>query len=498
MVDEKKKQEVPEIPEEVKKKLEALKKKLESLKDKLVKDKEKNIMGITLLPPKKEDKDKINVLVVVDSDKEKNPILFMEKTSKSINKIVIDTDKNIIPKVISLFDLRESCYDGKYNILRMIAMSMPIYDPSDLLSALKIAEVHKTMSIKKFEKYVVSYVAAGSLFRGEKSNDIDVYIIIDDTDVKRMSRTELRDKLRAIILQMGDQAAQMTGVQKQFHVQTYILTDFWESVKDAHPVIFTLLRDGIPLYDRGVFMPWKLLLKTGRIKPSPESIEMQMNVGEKLIERTKYKMLSVVSEDLYYALLNPAQAALMMYGIAPPTPKETIDLLDKIFVKQEKLLEKKYVTMLERIRSYYKDIEHRKIKEVSGKDIDDLLKDADEYLKRIKKLFIQIQKKKDAEHVDEIYDNCIKLAKQALEINKVKYTQNNLLTQFKKMLDKEHIPTRMAKILKDVMDMKKTYKTKKMTTQEIEKINREARPFINEISDYLQRKKLITLSKIKK
>ena len=32
-----------------------------------------------------------------------------------------------------------------------------------------------------------------------------------------------------------------------------------------------------------------------------------------------------------------------------------------------------------------KDIEHKKVTEISGKEIDDLLKDAENYLKRIKK-----------------------------------------------------------------------------------------------------------------
>ena len=35
------------------------------------------------------------------------------------------------------------------------------------------------------------------------------------------------------------------------NVQVYLLTEFWEKVKDAEPVIFTFIRDGVPLYDRG-------------------------------------------------------------------------------------------------------------------------------------------------------------------------------------------------------------------------------------------------------
>jgi len=490
-------EEIPEIPKEVKKKLDALKSKLEQFKKIITKEKDRNIIGISLLPPEKESKDLINVLILINADQEKDPITFMDKIVKFVEKEAQLIDKNIKPRVMSLYDLRESCYDAKYEILKMIAMSAPLYDPMDVLAALRISEIHKTMSIKKFEKYIISYVAAGSLFRGEKSNDIDVYIIVDDTDVKRMSRTELRDKLGAIIRGMGAQAAELTGIKKQFHIQTYILTDFWDSVKDAHPVIFTLLRDGVPLYDRGVFMPWKLLLKMGRIKPSQEAIEMQMDIGERLVERTRFKLLSIVGEDLYYAVLNSAQAALMLYGIAPPTPRETIKLLDKIFVKQEKMLEKKYVDMLEKIFNYYKDIEHRKIKEVSGKDIDDLLKDSEDYLKRIKKLFEQIRKKKDIENTNETYDSCTKIAKEILEINKVKFTDANLLSSFKKVVEDERLPESLGIILKQVIDIKKNT-AKKPTTQEIEKIRRDARIYMKTCVDYIQRKNLFELNKIKK
>ena len=144
-----------------------------------------------------------------------------------------------------------------------------------MLAAIKIAEVHKTMVLKKFEKYILSYVLAGSLTQGRATatSDIDVWIVIDDTDVKKMSRIELKDKLRGIIIGMGIEAGELTGIKNKLNIQVYILTDFWESLKEANPIIFTLLRDGVPFYDRGIFMPWKQLLRMGHIKPSREAID---------------------------------------------------------------------------------------------------------------------------------------------------------------------------------------------------------------------------------
>src|SRR3989344_8229596 len=251
---------LPEIPANVKEKLEQLKIKLEKFKKEAVKECE-NILSIALLPPKqekekKEEKDKINVLIITDDFEKKNSIEVHDKNIKKSNKIALDIDKNISLEILDIAEIREACFDAKYEVLQMIAMSAPLYDPKDILAALKISEIHKAMVIKKFEKYVLSYIAVGSMFRGDAtSSDIDVALVIDDTDVKRMPRAELKDKLGAIIRGMGFDASKITGVKKSFHIQTYILTDFWDSIKDANPVIFTFLRDGVPLYDRGVFMP---------------------------------------------------------------------------------------------------------------------------------------------------------------------------------------------------------------------------------------------------
>lgn len=502
----------PEIPKEAKEKLDAMKEKLDKFSKAITKE-NKEIIGVALLPPSKinpEEKlpeeeikklrNAINVLILVDLSGKKDWFELREALNKKIAKKAKEIDENLTPQLTDIYEIRESCFDGKPEMLELIAASAPLYDPKDLLGALKIAEVHKNMVLKKFEKYIVSYVAVGSLFRGDaKPNDIDVAVVVDDTDVKKMTRAELKDKLGAIVRSLGYDASKITGVEKAFHIQTYILTDFWDSIKDAHPVIFTFLRDGVPIYDRGVFMPWKLLLKMGRIKPSPEAIDMQMDIGEKLIQRTKGKLLSVVGEDLYYAILNPAQAALMLYGIAPPTPKETIQLMDEIFVKKEKLLEKKYVDMLDRIRKYYKDIEHGDVKEISGTDIDKLLTDAEDYLKRIKKLFDQIQNRRDKESVDEMYTSCLNVTEEVLKVHEIKIKSRDEIPQlFKKnILDKKHLPEKLFETLKLVTDSKERHSKKKIPSPELEKIRKEARSYIKTLVEYIQRKRGYELERAK-
>ena len=196
---------------------------------------------------------------------------------------------------------------------------------------------------------------------------------------------------------------------------------------------------------------------------------------------------------IYWAVINPSQAALMMYGIAPPTPKETVKLLDEIFVKKEKLLEKKYVKMFDEIRQTYKDIEHGKIKEIKGKDIDRLLKNANEYLKRIRKLFEQIEKKREKEGIGELYDTVNTVIKDVLKTAKIK--TKNLDKGLKKLVDANEIPGSYLKIYKEILKAKQDYHKKKITKQEIDKIKREAGIFIRSLIEYVQRKKGIELNK---
>src|SRR3989344_2344118 len=440
--------ELPKPTPEQQEKLSKIQKELDTFKEKCLKTRT-DITGMSLLPPLQPrpgetiNPNEIHIFILIDDAKVEGLAKgdLIVKSTEETTKIAKEINENFKPQVMLITELKEACFDAKYDIIQMVATSALFYDKG-LLSALKVAELHKNMAIKKFEKYVVSYIAVGSLFRGDAApNDIDVAIVIDDTDVKKMSRFELRDKLRAIIINMGYEASQITGVKAQFHIQTYILTDFWESVKDANPVIFTMLRDGVPLYDRGVFMPWKLLLQMGRIKPSPEAIDMQMDIAEKLLDRIKGKMLSIVVEDIYYSVLNPAQAVLMLYGVNPPTPIETIDLMQEIFVKKEKVLEEKYVKFLEKVREMYKGVEHGKIKEVSGVEIDDLVKQVREYLDRIKKLFHSLEKKAESESLDDVYNACIAVTRDlftALDLNENGEVENVL----KKIVDKGLVPKR--------------------------------------------------------
>jgi len=74
------------------------------------------------------------------------------------------------------------------------------------------------------------------------------------------------------------------------------------------------------------------------------------------------------------------------------------------------MLEKKYVDFLEKVVGIYKDFEHEKIKEIKGVEVDKLVDGTEEYLKRLKDLKEEIEKKAQEKTIDQVIDDNKKVA----------------------------------------------------------------------------------------
>ncbi len=509
------------IPQDVEKKLKALKDKLDSFKKKVLDKFGDYIVGIALLPPERpphgkegqhgegdtkehgkepgkerqeEKEQKINILIVVDdtTSQKMSKDELHQRFSSIISKMAEEVDKTLSPQSILLTDIWQNCYDGKYELNRLISLSAPVHD-TGLLAALKIAEIHKEMVLKKFEKYITSYVLAGSLVQGKATHtsDIDVWITIDDTDVKKMTRAELKDKLRAIIIGMGIEAGDMTGIKNKLNIQVYILTDFWESLKEANPIIFTLLRDGVPLYDRGVFMPWKQLLRMGRIKPSREAIDLFMSTGEQSVNRLKLRLKDMGMEDLFYAILTPSQAAIMLYGLPPPTPRETPEVMEEIFVKKEKLLEKEYVDILKKQVQLRKDIEHGEKKDLTGTELDQFIKSAEKYLKRINDLFKAIEEMHNQKGMVMLFDEVVTIIRDVLKLEGIERARDEEIIRLfeQELIATGKVPARYLRDLNSLVEAKAKHDKGKLTKTDIENARKDSAGLIKFLIEYLQRKR---------
>lgn len=495
------KKDMPELSEAVKKDIEKQKKELDKLKTWIIK-KYKFTLSIGILPPQSIPNIEKEEPIPEKELKEKRThvvIIIPEEEFKNINKIkeeIIEHTKDFKPKLwfhlITPVDIWNFAMDSRYDLTSAIAMALPLFDQG-LLGALRVAEVHKNLCLRKFDKYISTYAIGGSLVRGTatKTSDVDTFVIINDTDVKRMPRLELKERLRAQIYQLVADASAIAGVKNKLEPQIWLLTDFWEAVKDAHPVMFTFIRDGIPLYDRGTFVPWKLLLKMGKIKPSAEAIDIFMNSGDKTKQVVNRRLIDSMI-DIYYGVLNPSQALLMMYGLPPPTHKETPKVFKEIFHDKEKLIEKKYVDLLEKVVKNFKDYEHGTLKEIKGEEIDKLLKDTEDYIKRMKKLREEIEKRYQKRTIEDIE----KEVSQLLENLFGKKSKKELVEIFdKELVKKGKMSPKMLKVLKSIEEASADFKKGKAKQKDIDDARKDAAILINQLIDYGQRCDLIAFDK---
>jgi len=502
--DAKKEEENKKELEKVKKDIEHLKEKLEAFKKGLLK-KFPFISTISIIPP---EASKFFEEEEVKNEKEKMihlHILIPDEHQKDYAKVKTEAIKmvqEIKPKIwvnLSLVkDLWELCFDGKNEMLDAIAMSMPLHD-NGLLGSLRVANIHKIMCLRKFENYIVSYVIAGSIVKGgaTATSDVDVYIIVDDTDVKRMTRIELREKLKQIIFSYVGEASDAAGVQNKLSPQIYLLTEFWEGIRESVPVFFTFVRDGVPLYDKGTFMPWKLLLRMGKITGTPESIERFLTSGEKVGEVVKHKLLDLATEEIYWSVITPTQGALMIYGLAPPTPKEIVDLVTEVFYKKEKLLDRKHINFLKHVvLDIYKGYEHGKVKEIKGEEIDKLVKGAEDYIKNLRKVVEKIGKRSAEKTIMKLYDDIMALLHPTLG----KGSEKALLERFKtELCEKGKMPANSLKTLESIFKAKKEFekKSEKISRHEVDRIRKDAQQLMSLLIEYAQRTSLLELEKIR-
>ena len=436
----------------------------------------------------------IHILMIIPEDKYKE----LGKIKQEIIKIVKESGENFWIHIKSAeVDMWNYGLDSKFEFLDATSACFPLHD-NGFLGALRVANIHKSLVLNWLNvgrvRYIATYGIFGSLVRGtaDKTSDVDVTVIIDDTDVKRMSRIELLEKLRGrIVYDFVKEATALAGVKNILNVQVWLLTDFWERVKDAEPIAFTFIRDGIPLYDRGTFIPWKRLLTSGRIRPSPEAIEKYMKESDRTNEMVKRRLMDAMI-DIYYGVVTPTQAMMMLAGQAPPVPKTMVEEVKKILVEKEKVMSQKELKTLEKVVKMFKDYEHGKLKEVSGKEIDELLEESVQYAKRMNDVREKLEKVMQENQAEKIHGEVFDLIKKIFG-NKSRETLIKDLEN--EMIKKGKMPGRMLDIAKDISKLNAKVKGKKLSQGEMHRISGNAAELMAYLTEYSQRKELVSMEK---
>ncbi|MBI2665974.1 nucleotidyltransferase domain-containing protein [Candidatus Woesearchaeota archaeon] len=248
------------------------------------------------------------------------------------------------------------------------------YPTEDFKIAQKFAQELKN----ELGDFLLGVVLFGSAVRRETTehSDIDVLVVGDDATFQMTE--ELVEGYRIIVENL------IARTSQKLHVTSMTFISFWEYAKGGDPVVVNILRDGVALLDTGFFEPLQRLLKMGRIRPTEESVWRYFGRAPMTLMNSRWHVLQATL-DLYWSVIDAAHAALMRKDVVPPTPEHVAEMLDKVYVRH-KLLDKKYVLIMERFYRLSKMITHREIRDIKGSEYDQYFKEADDFVQQMRKL----------------------------------------------------------------------------------------------------------------
>ncbi len=233
-------------------------------------------------------------------------------------------------------------------------------------------------AVKDLGSFIHAIILWGSVARDKKKeeSDVDLLALVDD-----LHQPVTQDIVSTYRLAVGKILAEIGAVDK-IHLTTIGVTDFWDGVRHADPIIVTLLRDGKPIVDTGFFKPLQRLLEQGRIRPTPEAIDAHITRAKQLLRAADNHILIAV-DDFYWALMDSSHAALMKHGVTPKVPSEVAETLKKNFKGK---ITKEDVKLLDYSYSLMKKIAHNKVIQVSGVEVDELRKKVTAFVEKMNKL----------------------------------------------------------------------------------------------------------------
>ena len=241
---------------------------------------------------------------------------------------------------------------------------------------LQLTQTLATKLKEELNDLLKSVILFGSAARGakEQGSDIDVLLILNDISI--VLSKEVVTSLRVIIENCA------SGISNNFHITTMHLGQFWDYLRSGDPIVVNMIREGKAAMDEGFFAPIQGLLDQGRIRPTKEAVWAYYLRAPQTIRRAERRFLDIIV-DLYWAVIDAAHAALMHIDVVPGAPHHVGRLLEDHFVRK-RLIEKKYVDTLNKFYKLSRDIGHHQLVKMSGSDIDAYIKEANEFVDKMK------------------------------------------------------------------------------------------------------------------
>ncbi len=355
-----------------------------------------------------------------------------------------------------------------------------------LETRLKSSEKFKDKILELFKGYIKSIVIFGSITRGDYTgkSDVDIYIIFDDTKFPLKKFEEIRKKIDKDIYSAA------VSIDPRLHPQPILaLTEFIKGIRHTHPLFFNIIREGYAIYDTGFFIPMRKLLEWGEFPVTPEAAHQRIDSVPRRLQRVKNVKLYMIAEDMYYAMLDAAQAVLMYVGVGPPVHKLAAKEIREHLVKPG-LLEEEYAKILEDVINFRKKVEYKELKSISGAEVDKWIEKTEKYVKRFEKLLRDLETNRKAYDIQKNYEVMVKASVAALKsLNKLPKEPEKLPEAFKKYLvDAGLVDPFYSNVFEKVVNMRKMLEEKKLekiTNRDIYMSKEYVRRFIADVRRFI-------------
>ena len=323
-------------------------------------------------------------------------------------------------------------------------------------------ECRPLIELKPFIKAIWIY---GSVIkRPKKTSDIDMLVLVDDT--KEGLKIEFLKKVEGMIEGITEKAKK-SGLKLHFQPPK-LLSHFWELIRHGEPWAITALRELEIIYDDSEYIALlHRLLKKGQLYSSIEKSERLLERAKEKIGENKAIFLEKMPYEILMSMTESAQTVLMYYEKVPPSPKDVVAELKKVFLSK-KLIDEQLVNDYDESYELVRKIRRGRLTEFSGKDFDRYFAKAKCFIFAMEDLLIKLEQERKEKAMLKAYEDSLKLCEKALKkkIRKLPQTDKERIEQFKKyFIDTGLVDTSHYITLRELYD----YKESKEKRKELEK-----------------------------
>ncbi len=351
---------------------------------------------------------------------------------------------------------------------------------------IEIAEKFTKKLVERFKKQLKFVVIYGSTAtkKFHSKSDLDTFLVMDDTLVEKEISPVQKDQIWNDILNIAKEVDPMITVQSFM-----FLTEFWDNVRLAEPLIIGILKSGVVVYDVGIFMPAKRMVERGKISLTKEAIDKKLSAAPEFVKISNSKIKSV-GHYLEQAMAHAGNAALMFMGYYPVKKEEVPQEIKTVFVDQ-KIIEYKYYEYADKIQKLAKDIEHAAEQEMYrfGKDIGEALKMCDDFVVRMETLIGEMDQKNKGSVLMNLYKTLLKADVGALKYIGVMPPEK--LDDLPKVLNENfpelkishnHLFDRLTELLNMVRDGKE----REIDEKEIKSLDEKLKDYVKKLTEVLK------------